>query len=326
MILSIQFTRFLAALFIVFMHSILEYESTFRVGDFGVDIFFILSGFIISYITEGNRHKFLTRRLIRIVPIYWLFTFVISLLVFLLPDLFMSTVWDTQHMLKSLFFLPGTQDQGYLPIIKLGWTLNLEMIFYILFFLSMKFSHEYRELITSLIIILIILTLQKLELDGAYAINFYSSPLSLEFIYGMMLAKTWHRHKFKNSLKISISLATISIAILIFFNNYTQVGEYRFIFYGIPSLILVYSFLSVEHYFTNLNTSFQKIILWFGEMSYPLYLIHIFLVGLISRVIFSEIELWALFPIVLASSLLLSNVVTANFDRPLRRFLNSLYL
>ena len=321
MILSIQFIRFIAALFIVLMHSILEYENTFRVGDFGVDIFFILSGFIISYITETDRHNFITKRLIRIVPIYWLFIFIISFFIFMFPELFRTINWDPQHILKSLFFLPGTEAQGYLPIIKLGWTLNLEMMFYVLFFLSMKFSHKHRELITSSLIILIILILQNLKLDGTHAINFYSSPITIEFIYGMLLAKIWHQHKFEFSLKACVGLASVCIALLILFNNYINAGEYRFIFYGLPSLILVISFLSVEYRFTNLNTRLQKLILWFGEMSYPLYLIHIFLVGLISRIIFSEIELWALFPLALASSLLLSNIVSTIFDRPIRRFL-----
>ena len=160
-----------------------------------------------------------------------------------------------------------------------------------------------------------------MKLDGTYAINFYSSPITIEFIYGMLLAKIWHQHKFKFPLKTCVGLASISIALLILFNNYIHAGEYRFIFYGVPSLILVISFLSVEYRFTNLNTRLQKLILWFGEMSYPLYLIHIFLVGLISRIIFSEIELWALFPLALASSLLLSNIVSTLFDRPIRRFL-----
>jgi len=325
MIISIQFIRFIAALFIVFMHSLLEYGNALRIGDFGVDIFFILSGFIISYITESDRHKFLTKRLIRIVPIYWLFTFVISFSALLFPELFRTISWDALHTLKSLFFFPGSEAQGYLPIMKLGWTLNIEMLFYILFFLSMKFSHKYRELITSIIIIIIIMTLQKLELDAAYAINFYSSPLFIEFIYGMLLAKIWHRYKPRSSLKACIALASTSIAILILVNNYIQVGEYRFIFYGIPSLIFVYSFLLVEKYFSNLNKRIQRIILWLGEMSYPLYLIHIFLVGLIHRVIFSEIKLWALFLLVLASSLVLSNIVSTVFDRPLRQFFGKFF-
>ena len=78
---SLQLLRFIAAMLIVSVH--LDFEF----GHIGVDIFFVLSGFIIAYVTNKKTKLFFVNRLIRIIPIYWLFTFLFALTLLILPGI-----------------------------------------------------------------------------------------------------------------------------------------------------------------------------------------------------------------------------------------------
>ena len=80
MIISIQFLRFIAA-FLVFIHHIYVIQGVeTSLGYRGVDLFFVVSGFVIYIVTEKENKNFFLNRLIRIVPMYWSFTI---LLIFL---------------------------------------------------------------------------------------------------------------------------------------------------------------------------------------------------------------------------------------------------
>jgi exopolysaccharide production protein ExoZ len=109
----------------------------------GVDIFFVISGFIMWVTTAPRPQKtsvsFLRDRVARIVPLYWAVTSVVVLLLILVPNAFVTTVWDTNHIIKSLFFIPAIHPRTghYEPTLIPGWTLNLEMFFYVVFAVSM---------------------------------------------------------------------------------------------------------------------------------------------------------------------------------------------
>ena len=98
----------------------------------GVDLFFVISGFIMVYSSEdlfgarGAWRTFLTRRLVRIVPLYWLTTAITIPL--------MSLTVDWQSLLGSYFFIPyRAPSNAIVPLHGVGWTLNLEMFFYVIF-------------------------------------------------------------------------------------------------------------------------------------------------------------------------------------------------
>ena len=122
---SIQLLRFLAALAVIGVHLPL-----INAGGFGVDIFFFISGFIISYVTIRGRDHFLLKRIIRVVPIYWLLTFGVFGLAAIAPTLLNNTTADLVHLAKSLFFVPFDKNgSGLFPVLFVGWTLNYEMFF-----------------------------------------------------------------------------------------------------------------------------------------------------------------------------------------------------
>ena len=132
MIIGIQFLRFLAASLVVLTHTLGEYDDLRSFGGFGVDVFFVISGFVIYLITDSGHKNFFVKRLIRIVPIYWLFTIGISIIALLEPQLLRSASFDVTQIIASLFFIPyWTENAGFAPILTLGWTLNFEMLFYL---------------------------------------------------------------------------------------------------------------------------------------------------------------------------------------------------
>lgn len=128
---NIQTLRFISAFFVILVHL-----PFFGFGAWGVDIFFIISGFIICYITDQSYDNFLTKRLIRIVPIYWTLTFIVFLISIFFPFLLNNTSADYIHLFKSLFYTLWQKWNWTFPCIifrlvfKL-WVIILFNIFYI---------------------------------------------------------------------------------------------------------------------------------------------------------------------------------------------------
>ncbi|MBY8111691.1 acyltransferase family protein [Vibrio fluvialis] len=97
MLISIQYFRAIAALFVLLSHAShkVELESSitnlFKLGNYGVDLFFIISGFVMCFSIDGkcpNPIKFMKARFIRILPLYWILTLV-ALIVFLFkPEIY----------------------------------------------------------------------------------------------------------------------------------------------------------------------------------------------------------------------------------------------
>jgi exopolysaccharide production protein ExoZ len=326
MIIGIQLLRFVAAFFVVLTHSLGEYEWLKPFGSFGVDIFFVISGFIIYVITDKDAKYFFIKRLIRIVPMYWLFTFGISFIAFLHPDLLRSAKFDIHHIIASLFFFPyWTEGTAFSPILKLGWTLNFEMFFYLMFFVSMQLSHKYRAILTSVILAFIVILLNSIESYSEKSfLNFYSSLIWFEFIFGMLIGVLYKDY---NCLKLNISSSVIFIFLSIGFMMSIQIfgdSSYARIFeFGLPSSLLIIASLNFESILIRAHRSIKEIILFLGEMSYPLYLIHIYCIALLHRVLFREIEFWILFPAAFLFSLLISYGISRYYDKPLRNWLRS---
>jgi exopolysaccharide production protein ExoZ len=122
-------------------------------GSQGVAIFFLISGFIMTYTADApdgtmpprsRAVHFATRRIARVVPLYWFFTLLVAGIAALAG---FSKVLDTSalNLLKSLFFIPYFNAQAVmLPVLPLGWTLNYEMFFYTVFAAFLLLPHRHR--------------------------------------------------------------------------------------------------------------------------------------------------------------------------------------
>src|SRR5579872_364486 len=151
-LVGIQYLRALAALMVAYSHlahqipaylsalSLHRWVTTDRLYN-GVSIFFVISGFIM-YVTgaESSPVQFAKRRLVRIVPLYWLLTGLLFLCALFTPEFARMTVATPQTLAKSLLFIPyfnAGQGGRLYPLLIPGWTLNCEMFFYLIFTLTL---------------------------------------------------------------------------------------------------------------------------------------------------------------------------------------------
>ena len=155
MLVYIQILRLLAAVAVVAFHAWGVAPEGFKVpesaisfvlsyGGHGVDLFFVISGFIIFYATHRatlTPAEFLRRRVERIVPLYFVVTFAVIILAMTLPATFGTEGWYTpRHILKSLAFIAFTD--GEMPVVYLGWSLEYEMYFYLAVALLMALTRD----------------------------------------------------------------------------------------------------------------------------------------------------------------------------------------
>lgn len=177
---SVQMLRALAAVAVVLHH-----VPLFGNGAWGVDLFFVISGFIMCYVTAKSGEHFLLKRAIRIIPLYWAGTIAVFAIAAVMPQLLKATQAEPIHLIKSLLFIPFQKGELVQPVLFLGWTLNYEVFFYLLFALSMAISHRWRALICSGLLIGFVIAGGFVDRSSVIA-SFYTSSILLEFVLGML--------------------------------------------------------------------------------------------------------------------------------------------
>lgn len=230
-------------------------------------------------------------RLIRIIPLYYLMTFVTFFLMKFLPQLFVESKLQSLFLIKSLLFIPFdlTGNNAIFPIMRIGWTINYEIFFYLLFWLSLKISFKYRGIIcTSIISILVILG--QIFSFQYIPLKFYTDPILLEFVLGMasyyilkfIYAYFYQNlpHKFWAYLCMLLIVTLFSILILSY-NSIDITRFHRVLFWGIPGMIIMLCFFVVGLFFTP-----HKAFTLIGNMSFSIYLIHYYPIQFIGRKIF----------------------------------------
>jgi exopolysaccharide production protein ExoZ len=200
---SIQLLRAVAALAVVAHHTPL-----FANGAWGVDLFFVVSGFIICYVTAESGSQFLRKRVIRVVPLYWLGTLGVFTLALLWPQLLNRSTASVEQLVMSLFFIPFEKGGVVQPMLFLGWTLNYEMFFYLLFALSMQISHRYRAAICAGLLLALVVIGRVVPVDGVIP-RFYTSTLLLEFVFGMLCYGLYAQAAWRTSVDRSTPLRAI---------------------------------------------------------------------------------------------------------------------
>ena len=157
-------------------------------GDLGVDLFFVISGFIICY-TASRRERdwrlFLRQRLTRIVPLYWLLTALMLALIVALPHTLGRGGQPTiGHVLLSFGF--GSFLTGRMPLVYVGWSLEYEMLFYLAGAAAMAgLRRPWRWLPILLALVVAAGAVARPPIDSAaYAL---ARPMLLEFAMGVLI-------------------------------------------------------------------------------------------------------------------------------------------
>lgn len=282
----IQVFRGIAALLVVAYHLTIRSAEIlnqtllfgiFKFGYAGVDFFFVLSGFIIYYVHKqdiGKPNKFfefISKRLVRIYPIYLLITLLI-LPVYLIGygDAYKT---DIGVIIKSLLLLP--QNKGIYPVLNVGWTLSFEALFYVMFSIAILLKPKFTSIIFGIWVLIVggmfIGELQGLEVTNNTLINFVFNTHNLEFIFGCIAAYLVTKKNIRYGKYLMLLGAAWILTSSI--NNYFY-GEFEVhpvIAYGIPSTLIV---LGAAAYDLLKPSQPPEILMYLGDASYSVYLTH----------------------------------------------------
>jgi exopolysaccharide production protein ExoZ len=331
MLLNLNALRAFAALCVVFYHitSDAGLDLGIDIGTRGVDIFFVISGFIITYASSRSADQFFTRRLIRIVPFYWAATLAVFAIAAVLPNLFRSTQPDLVQLLCSLFFIPReTTYAGLFPTLILGWSLNYEMYFYVAFAIALAISARWAPVLCSAIIAAVLIAI---DASGAThpSITFYTRGLVFEFVFGIAafyVVRSIGQHRdAMPSRAIGIALlfliAIVACVVLALIEHGGGYGLPRQLSSGVPAFFLVTSMILVEEIYA-VSTRNRAVYL-VGESSYILYLIHPYIVYGLLRTVFKHADgygtatIVGLIVLLLAVATAIAVAIHLVFEKPL---------
>jgi exopolysaccharide production protein ExoZ len=243
-------------------------------GAFGVDLFFVLSGFIIAYSADRDSSHFLLHRLIRVLPPYWIATFLGFLLVVLNTSLWESVQWLGQ----SLFFLPGPGGRG--AIIFVAWTLVYELLFYGLYAICLRLSRRSAYMVCTLLLLFFAFGVNRIGLP------LRPWPLFAEFSYGLVIFGLYRHVDATERWLWGVPLLLIGTGIALL---YTIEGQLpgsegieadfrRVLVWGLPAAMIVLGLLLWERRGVSSSNRFLRML---GNASYAMYLLHPLLLGLL---------------------------------------------
>jgi exopolysaccharide production protein ExoZ len=280
---SIQTLRGIAAMLVALMHLIFFYVDGIKYlggdlpkmasflhfkgfGGVGIQIFFVISGFIMAYLHATGETKsfgsFVFRRLTRVVPLYWLAT--IAWAYVLNP----STSFTFENVVKSLFFIPTVTNT---TILGPGWSLNFEMFFYLVFgVVALIFRASFLWVGVTFLVFNTVA-----QMGGHFVFGLYSDPIVWNFVAGIAI---FHVHRFSWVRRESLLLLLVGVALLLL-SIYWHVpndskGIKQFLPWGLPSMMIVLGAVSLEAQGKGARLFGSKLMLLLGNASYALYLVH----------------------------------------------------
>lgn len=279
---GVQVLRALAAFSVVINHM-----AFVENGGFGVDIFFCISGFIMMYVTEKSAKHFITKRISRIIPLYYIMTLFTYTCAMIIPGLFEKTTMTPIFLLKSLLFIPFNISKDTIqPIVRVGWTLNYEVFFYVILWISLHICHKYRSVIASGFIVVFV-GIGQIFNNMCIPLRYWSDSIMIEFIFGMLaysivkyLTEYIDYNTVNNVRRCILLLPAILMYVFMWLVKYNNSLDNlpRFFIFGIPALII---FITV--FLATYGCTLPKVLVFLGDISYSVYLIHYFIVRLFNH-------------------------------------------
>lgn len=324
---GIQILRGLAAAIVVVRHIAKEFAhsgagSAFEIGQFGVDIFFVISGFVI-FVTAPrlSAGEFLKRRFIRVAPLYWLF-----LVVTIAGDLVRHGVdrdYVTSNTLLSFFFIPSHDHVGSMfPPLVVGWSLNFEAFFYVVtaLVLACRPARDFLGGLTAAILALVVagLAVRTFVDLSAAPVTIWLLPIILEFLAGAWVARWWQEGG-QMPQPIGLLLLVGAIAWIAMAPAQTPYAIWRPLAWGVPATMIVLGTLAFE---SRLGAASLRPLHLLGDASYSLYLVHPVVIGLVLAVAhqaLADVPFLVSLVVIAAGSVVAGIGVHFALERPLLR-------
>ena len=315
---SIQYLRAIAAISVLCFHVSETYGLNFRIGAAGVDIFFVISGFIMWVTTAGKPigpQEFMWRRIIRIVPLYWIATLATFAVAVLKPQFFFDTNSSVGNLLGSLFFVPIVKDEALHPVVEQGWTLSYEMFFYLIFSVSLLLP-EFRRL-WFLIAALSAIVVAHFLLPTGYAAIF-TQPIILEFAAGIVIGHLW-KQGYRLPFPAAVGLLIAGFVLLVASDPLPHLE--RAIRWGLPAVLLLSGAVFAERERGIPKLAFLHFL---GDASYSIYLWHVLTGIMVTALLLRVAVPHDMQPITIAlGSLAFAIVCYLGIERPIQRKIRS---
>jgi peptidoglycan/LPS O-acetylase OafA/YrhL len=279
-VVTIQYLRAIAASLVVLHHAfsvpalVAFYPRPY--GSYGVDLFFVISGYIMWSTTAGGSRgprSFWIARIVRIVPLYWIFTTLYIAVALVVPSALFSGTLDPVHVLKSYLFIPAAHPATglVLPVYMLGWTLNYEMFFYLLFGISLLIPVPRLRLSVLVVMLSLLVATGWIARPSGAVAEIYTNPLLLEFAAGAVLASLATRLQAGGP---AIGWGLIGGAICWLLVAYTRDALPNLVLaHAVPAIATVAGALVLE---PQARRRPNALALFLGDASYSLYLAHPF--------------------------------------------------
>lgn len=269
-----------------------ELDFLFDSGAAGVDLFFVISGFIMVFVTRKSTggivyaKNFLLKRFLRIWPLYVIATLAYAIIV--APVVANISLTIVLQILKSIFFLPLSYlDPPYFgyAYLGVGWSLNYEIYFYILIAISLL-SGKFRWFVfTALIILTLVviplaygnLTSRPMETRdyGSLFINLITNPIIWEFVYGTIIGLLYITPSTAGIFNSIFRSRTVVITIIVlalwqYFSGFY--GGHGPFYWGL-SMALV--FMALVFYTRGKSIQYPSWLVYMGDISFSVYLWHV---------------------------------------------------
>lgn len=289
----IQLLRAIASLLVVLMHITVNYQektghefllNIFNFGGSGVDIFFVLSGFIITWSNRqylakpANTGKFLRRRFVRIFPIYWLIITTLLILQLALPT-FYNTSYNTNSspLLQTYLLLPD-----HVMLNGVSWSLTNELFFYLLFTLALIIPNKKFSLFLMtgyfLLLLVVAFAIPQLTTGNPYKEMLFF-PMNIEFFLGILIVLIVDRVPFIRAKALLVAGIVLFVAGALLDNAGIRItGDAisgalnRVLLFGVPSFLVILSVVKLE---LNRTVKMHGLFLQLGDASYSIYLFHL---------------------------------------------------
>lgn len=285
--LNVQAARALAALAVVAYH-----VGVLPFGQCGVDVFFVISGFIMSNTAPREGQRFLLKRLIRICPLYWLSTLGIYLIATVKPQWLNTTTAGIGYLLKSLLFIPYVKANGHWGPLNLnGWTLEFEMFFYLVIAVALTLVRPRWATATAAFALTSFSVFTAAADPANPVVAYFGQPFLLEFCLGV--AAWWFMQtgidaRMQKWLWLGGAVLSVAIMPVVFFLNGAPSGFTRVLAYGLPSCALIVALLAIERGGWAVRGA---VIARLGAASYAIYLLHPYVVGVLKKILAKNMDL-----------------------------------
>jgi exopolysaccharide production protein ExoZ len=262
---SLQVVRFAAASLVIVHHSWQTMVGNTpprplnTLGPLGVDLFFVLSGYIMATVAAGaNPVEFLRRRVVRILPLYYLLTLAF------MGELALAGQFRPTSLTASFLLVPLPEQRPYLNV---AWTLDYEMLFYYAFALALALALAFPKRGATAILAAFGAALAGRSLIGGWFFAYVGNPVILEFLAGVLVAQAP-----RNALAARWALALAGVMLC-------GIGLLPALDDGWPrTLLLIWpcaALIYAAPQFTGSGPVWRRMV-YLGDASYAAYLVHQF--------------------------------------------------